>query len=91
MQRGDGSHGQEIVGNQAALVPGVHLRKSLRQLEREWHRFAPRSEKKDRQLTRWRPGGLGDYIALVPWLCVTAFRRICSEQRIHVIARALRV
>jgi hypothetical protein len=31
---------------------------------------------------RWRPGGRGDRIALVPWLCVTVFRRVCSEQRV---------
>src|SRR5207253_1226050 len=29
---------------------------------------------------RWRPGGLSDPVALVPWLCVTVFRRLCSEQ-----------
>src|SRR5438132_5027060 len=29
---------------------------------------------------RWRPGGLSDLVALVPWLCVTVFRRLCSEQ-----------
>ncbi len=29
----------------------------------------------------WRPGGRRDYCALVPWLCVTAFRRLCSGQQ----------
>src|SRR2546427_811369 len=33
--------------------------------------------------SRWRPGGPSDDVALVPWLCVTAFRRVCSEQRTY--------
>src|ERR1700741_817913 len=35
---------------------------------------------------RWRPGGLGNGVAVVPWLCVIAFRRFCSEQRVRVSA-----
>src|SRR5260370_39633945 len=31
--------------------------------------------------SRWRPGGRGDQLAVVPWLCVAVFRRLCSEQR----------
>src|SRR5260370_6780418 len=31
--------------------------------------------------SRWRPGGRSDQLAVVPWLCVTVFRRFCSEQR----------
>jgi len=31
---------------------------------------------------RWRPGQRGDQeIATAPWLCVAAFRRLCSGQR----------
>ncbi len=30
---------------------------------------------------RWRPGERAiEMIALAPWLCVTAFQRLCSEQ-----------
>lgn len=32
--------------------------------------------------SRWRPGGhAGSSPASAPWLCVAAFRRVCSEQR----------
>jgi len=27
------------------------------------------------------PADVATYVALVPWLCDTAFRRFCSEQR----------
>src|SRR5438309_10544431 len=37
---------------------------------------------------RWRPGGLSDLVALVPWLCVTVFRRLCSEQH-QLVLRGL--
>jgi hypothetical protein len=30
---------------------------------------------------RWWPGGRGVQVATAPWLCVAAFRRVCSEQR----------
>src|SRR5437870_11686382 len=29
------------------------------------------------------PADLATKVAVVPWLCVTAFRRLCSEQRLH--------
>ena len=32
-------------------------------------------------MVRWRPGGHRDLVASVPWLCVSGFRRVCSEQR----------
>jgi len=28
------------------------------------------------------PADVATYVALVPWLCDTVFRRLCSEQRI---------
>jgi hypothetical protein len=31
--------------------------------------------------SRWRPGGHTGLPASAPWLCVAAFRRVCSEQR----------
>jgi hypothetical protein len=38
---------------------------------------------------RWRPGRLGDAsVAVAPWLCAAAFRRLCSEQRLGTRARA---
>src|SRR3989454_6309279 len=33
------------------------------------------------RVDRWRPGGRGGVPAVAPWLCVAAFRRLCSEQR----------
>jgi hypothetical protein len=35
----------------------------------------------DVNVERWRPGEHGGSAALAPWLCATAFRRLCSEQR----------
>src|SRR3989449_3325495 len=41
----------------------------------------------DARSIRWRPGGPREQrLALVPWLCVTAFQRLCSEQRISGMA-----
>jgi len=30
------------------------------------------------------PADLATYVALVPWLCDTVFRRLCSEQRSQI-------
>src|SRR5437867_4366288 len=38
----------------------------------------------------WRPGGLSDRVAVVPWLCVTVFRRLCSEQLSNCLAASPR-
>jgi len=33
------------------------------------------------------PADVATYVALVPWLCGTVFRRLCSEQRIEFFWR----